>query len=185
MAEGCFCSECGNPIFDNKKRKFCSSSCSFWSRYDKTGGPDACWPWLCSLNHKGYGNAPDWMCDGRRSSAHRQAYRLTRGEPGALHVLHRCDNPRCGNPDHLFLGTVRDNMLDAVAKARPVAIAPGEAHRNAKLTDAAVVEIRASRARDADLASLFNVKRKTITAARTGATWRHVRHVLPEDEAAF
>jgi hypothetical protein len=183
MPEVRLCAECPNPLPTKRKRRFCCSACAFWAQYDRSAGPDACWPWTGNLNKDNYGNASGRLCEGRRSSAHRHAYRLSFGDPGPLHVLHRCDNTRCGNPAHLFLGTHRDNMLDAWAKGRPVAAAPGVANRNAKLSDAAVAEIRAGRARDAELASLFGVHVKTVKAARTGATWRHVRHVLPEDEA--
>lgn len=76
--------------------------------------------------------------------AHRLAYAAFHGKPGDKVVCHRCDNPLCCNPEHLFLGTQRDNLLDALSKGRmkaPVALS-GEAHPNAKLTEAQVAEIK-------------------------------------------
>ena len=117
---------------------------------------------------------------GKRTSAHRHAYKLRyQIDPGRLGVLHRCDNPACANPAHLFLGDQRANMLDAFMKGRPIVAAPGVANRNAKLTDAAVVEIRESGQRSSELARRFGVAMETIRAARTGATWRHVHHDIP------
>lgn len=75
-----------------------------------------CWEFP-SNNTDGYGVI---KVDGSDVKAHRVSYRLALGEPGALHVLHRCDNPPCINPSHLFLGTNHQNVLDRQAKGRSV-----------------------------------------------------------------
>ena len=162
---------------------------------DKSGGPTACWPWTGGRTKgkpgepeydKGYGMFIIVHEDGTREgrTAHSVVYEEYVGPiPEGHRVLHKCDNPACGNPSHLFLGTHRENMADAWAKGRPVCAAPGDANYGAKLTQEQVAEIRAGQARDAELAALFGVKRTTIWAARTGATWWHVRHTLPEDKA--
>lgn len=91
----------------------------FWQKVNKRG-PNGCWLYTGFLKWDGYG----WLAryiNGkvRYLTAHRYAWILTRGEPKkGLHVLHKCDNPPCCNPDHLWLGTHKDNMLDKKAKGR-------------------------------------------------------------------
>lgn len=87
----------------------------FWSKVDRSGGPDACWPWTRSLHTKGYGQT---SVAGVRAS-HRAAWILTNGPiPAGLCVCHRCDNPPCCNPAHLFLGSLGDNNRDRSIKGR-------------------------------------------------------------------
>ena len=85
----------------------------FWARIDRSGGDGSCWEWQGPLRD-GYGNTVRFGMNG----AHRVAWFLTHGDPGKLHVLHDCDNPRCCNPAHLHLGTHQDNMRDMVARGR-------------------------------------------------------------------
>lgn len=87
----------------------------FWSKV-KIGDPDECWEWQCS-KAKGYGK---FKVDKRSLGAHRISYELTYGEIGspALYVCHSCDNPSCVNPAHLWLGTNKDNIIDALEKGR-------------------------------------------------------------------
>jgi hypothetical protein len=89
----------------------------FW-RYVTRGDPDACWPWTGTHIKQGYGQISAGQ--GKRMIlAHRLSYEMHVGPVAAgLSVLHRCDNPPCVNPAHLFLGTKRDNTLDALAKGR-------------------------------------------------------------------
>lgn len=86
----------------------------FWAKV-RVGAADECWPWTGARAH-GYGRI---RTIGKRfCRAHRLAYALAHGDPGPLLVCHRCDNPLCCNPAHLFLGTVQDNNLDRDAKHR-------------------------------------------------------------------
>jgi hypothetical protein len=85
----------------------------FWSRIPRTTG---CWEWKAGCFDNGYGA---FKSQGKQYHAHRLVWELTRGKiPSGLLVCHKCDNPRCCNPEHLFLGTVSDNAKDAVAKGR-------------------------------------------------------------------
>jgi hypothetical protein len=90
----------------------------FNRRVDRSGGPDACWPWLGRIEPKGYGTM---AVGGRQRLAHRCAMALAIGEvPRGKLVLHACDNPPCVNPAHLRLGTQLDNMRDMVQRGRKV-----------------------------------------------------------------
>jgi len=81
-----------------------------------TVGHDGCWGWVGSIDHFGYGQIQH---EGKVQPAHRVSWVLARGPiPDGLCVLHRCDNPPCTNPEHLFLGTKKDNMMDAARKGR-------------------------------------------------------------------
>lgn len=134
-----------------------------------------CWVWVASIGQYGYGQL-GWkegesMKWGR---AHRVAYELYVGPvPKGVHVLHRCDNRRCVNPDHLFLGNHAENMRDMAAKGRRKGIAFGARNGNAKLIDADVLEIRSSYHRGTlqrVIAQRFGVSRATVS--RVIATWK-------------
>lgn len=85
----------------------------FMSKVEKT---DTCWNWKASCHKIGYG---DFRVGKNMRRAHRVSYTLFVGEiPDNKKVLHKCDNRRCVNPDHLFLGTQKDNMIDMIKKGR-------------------------------------------------------------------
>lgn len=120
------CEKCGQTFHTIKgafgtHRAFCGRGADlFWPKVDKSAGPDGCWLYMGFRKWDGYG----WLArkrNGKSSylTAHRYAWILTNGEvPDGLHVLHRCDNPPCCNPAHLFLGTHQDNMADKARKGR-------------------------------------------------------------------
>jgi hypothetical protein len=115
----------------------------FWSKVS-IQGPKECWPWVAAFrsNRPGYQYGAFWL-NGRHHPAPRVALMLSGvSVPDTMEVCHRCDNPQCVNPAHLFIGTGQENMDDKVAKGRQVK--GGRVH-TAKLTSEQVAEIRAAK----------------------------------------
>lgn len=149
----------------------------FWSKV-RVGGP-GCWEWRgAKKKRNGYGTA---RVGGRMLPAHRVAFAMLREPPGSLHVLHRCDNPACVRPEHLFLGTNADNVADRCAKGRSARLG-GERCPSSKLTNSEVVEIRARYASGGvsqmSLAVEFGVSQRAIGFITRGRTWRDLPVVL-------
>lgn len=169
--------------------------------YNKVAIGDGCWEWQAHRTPKGYGT---FRLDGRSIGAHRASWHLANGAiPDGLHVLHRCDNPACVRPGHLFLGTNQDNVDDRDSKGRlargashravmmavkadPAARARGERHGVAVLNEAKVRDIRESAARGAtqrEIARRLDVSRRTVGRVISRELWGHVEgSVLKEHE---
>ena len=131
-----------------------------------------CWLWTGALSKSGYGSLG---FKGRMWRAHRLAFYGFVGDIGDLHVLHRCDNPRCVRPEHLFLGTPADNAADKSAKGRTgVEKRSGELNNKAKLTEADVLMIRTSDKSGNSIAHELGVSRALVNMVRRGEIWRHI-----------
>ena len=145
---------------------------NFWPRVDQ--GPD-CWLWTGYKTAQGYGQIGIKRV---LRYAHRVSWELAYGQiPDGLCVLHRCDNPPCVRPDHLFLGTRADNTADMLAKDRHRTVPlRGDQNGNAKLTASQVALIRALYAvggiSQRQLARQFGVVQGTIVHVLAGRTWR-------------
>lgn len=122
-----------------------------------------CWIWTEKQNTKGYGVFR--ICKSKRMYAHRFRWELENGPiPKGLLICHKCDNPACSNPQHLFLGTYRDNFKDSVNKGRRQVISPG----SPTLTGWQVKEIRLSQSNLEELARKYSVSIATISRAKNG-----------------
>jgi len=144
----------------------------FWDRVDCSGGPDACWPWTAGTI-KGYGT---FYINNKPQYAHRFSYELIHGPiPDDLCACHKCDNPPCCNPAHIFLGTLADNIYDAARKKR---MARGERNSHSKLTKADVRQIRADYAAGLAsgkaLAKKYGMHDTTIYDVINRKSWKHV-----------
>jgi hypothetical protein len=141
------------------------------------GGEDECWEWQ-GATARGYGRI---SVRGVLTQAHRLAFELfVRPVTVDQVVCHRCDNRRCVNPAHLFVGTQRDNMYDMAAKGRRSTAtgSPGEAHPGSKLTANAVENIRhrfqGRRGEKAALAREYGVSDVLIGKVIAGVAWGHL-----------
>jgi len=152
------------------RQRFKTTEQCFWEKVRVSPG---CWEWIGALTGAGRG------CF-RGRSAPRVAWELVNGLPGDLYVCHRCDNPKCVNPTHLFLGTQRDNMLDMVAKGRrnPVCNAkPGENHHAARLSNNDVLDMRWLAGFGIELEVLAGSYNQTIRHTRrilSGERWKKI-----------
>lgn len=154
----------------------------FWAKVDKSSGQNGCWTWTASTDHDGYGQIGNGS--GRMVKAHRTSWELHNGPiPDGLHCLHRCDNPPCCNPSHLFLGTNADNMRDCAAKGRclaqahPERAARGASHGHVKLTEDAVTSIRERAERGEAQRAIgreLGVGQSAISKIVRRVNWKHV-----------
>ncbi len=152
----------------------------FWPNVQKS---DGCWKWIGAVNASGYGRL---SVSRVTRLAHRVSWTLHLGEiPAGKLVCHHCDNPPCVRPEHLFLGDQLANMQDMAQKGRAAIVRNvGTASGSAKLTDSAVLEIRARFAAGgvskAELARAFGVGEATIFRVVKNTIWTHL---LPEGAA--
>lgn len=136
-----------------------------------------CWLWLGASDPYGYGVVRVTPKPGRKKGialAHRLSFAAHKGDiPAGTFIRHRCDNPKCVNPDHLDAGTPRDNSADMVRRKRS---SFGERNGQAKLSDEKVRAIRADLARGRrvkEIAAEFGVTDFRIYQIRRGDGWRH------------
>lgn len=149
--------------------------------------PEACWLWIGAKNSKGYGTFYPGL-NQAYLIAHRVAWFLANGPiPRGMWVLHKCDNPLCCRPSHLFLGDQSANMQDMISKGRgalqthPELVRRGEASKSAKLTEKQVKQIRELRASgmsQSKLGRMFGVTKVQIRHIEKRTSWKHVIGLL-------
>ena len=190
------CPQCGRVFESYGNRIYCSRSCvakKYYSRlafniddlsehekferlkksfYQKVIIKDGCWDWKLSEGPGGYLNI---RYKRRKIMAHRASWIIHKGEiPNNLWVLHSCDNRRCTNPDHLFLGTPKDNAVDRQQKNRGQ---KGITHHKCKLSEKDVLEIKnllSSGLSCEKISKKFSVTNGTIWFIKHGITWKHL-----------
>jgi len=184
------CIVCGFKIFKplhcNKKewdnRKFCSHQCQYkgqinnlkdvW-KYIDIKGEDDCWEWLGHLVRGNYGS---FGINKKYYRSHRLAYTETYGPiPEGMFILHKCNNPKCCNPKHLYAGTQKDNMEQCKNDGR---VAMGEKHYKSKLTEENVLKIRSLYSTgnyyQRELGKIFGVGDITISDITRRKTWKYI-----------
>lgn len=192
------CAGCGVGFRRNSDtQRYCSRRCAlvlrnktpkrrpleerFWAKV-RRGGPDECWEWVSKAKHWfGYGRIGSGGWFGPCRLAHRVSWEIHHGPvPDGLFVLHRCDNPPCVNPAHLFLGTIADNVADAQSKGR-LRRRPGHQkgakNGNAKLSEDDVREIRRLRRAGAlcrEIACRFGITGTQVSVIEKRKQWADV-----------
>lgn len=148
----------------------------FWEKVEK-GKSGECWNWIGALSKGGYGNLG--LGTTGTIYAHRFSYELAVGVIAkGMFVCHSCDNRKCVNPKHLWLGTAADNAADRNGKGRSRGGVPlGEKHHCAKLNGTKVANIKARLAngeKQNGVAALFGVTPQTVFKIKQGKTWKYV-----------
>jgi hypothetical protein len=131
-----------------------------------------CWIWTGTITSRGYGQL---LSNNKKMYAHRAAFEAFVGDiPEGMVVCHTCDNVHCVNPDHLFLGTQKDNLQDMKEKGRSTA---GEKNKQSKLSEDDVKAIKHwlnHGVSEYQLSKSFDVSRSAINAIKLGKSWSHV-----------
>lgn len=183
-----FCERCTAKIIPSRKRsRFCGRVCSskfrvekyskdgVWKHIDASGGDRACWPWTGYKNESGYGiiQSKAFKESGSRL-AHRTVFFVVYNQrPEA--VCHRCDNPLCCNPKHLFAGTRAENNRDRARKRRS-AYTRGSKNPYSRLTESQVIELRQlyKKGRSAELARKYGISKLYVQQIANRAVWNHI-----------
>lgn len=145
----------------------------FWLKVDKSG---ECWEWTGGYTRDGYGQFRVWRSTCR---AHRVSYTIAYDDPGKLQVCHACDNPKCVNPAHLWIGTQQENVLDRHQKGRKAS----DIHvKSSVLSAAQVRDIIASGESVQDLADRYGINQASISYIKTGGSWKHLEWIQDRNE---
>lgn len=159
------CIQCNNEYqcINGHNDSYCSTPCRFWSKVNIIEGENSCWLWKPNVTKGGYGNIVN---GGQSRVAHRYSYELNIGPiPFGMLVCHKCDVRHCVRPDHLFLGTAKDNALDCAIKNRT---------NKSILTNEMVVDILADTRTNKVIAADYGVNSTTICNIKNNNIWKHI-----------
>lgn len=141
----------------------------FWGKVTHADDGSDCWIWMAGGKHAGYGG---FGINNKMNSAHRVAWELFYGEiPIGMMVCHKCDTPRCVNPNHLFLGTSKDNGIDMASKGRGA---------HSVLTPEQVSEIKYALKHNSydfsqsEIARKYGISKYIISRIALGKTWKGI-----------
>jgi predicted XRE-type DNA-binding protein len=143
----------------------------FFNKVNKT---HSCWEWTAGKDRYGYGSI---RINNKVLRTHRVSYQLHYGDFDiALFVCHKCDNKKCVNPEHLFLGTHQDNMTDKVNKGKQPNLI-GKNNPNTKLTEDNVIQIKKLLfvgMKQREIAQKYNVSQNQISQIKNNKAWKHI-----------
>ena len=150
----------------------------FWNKVEKSDS-GSCWEWKAAVLAGGYGQ---FFYEGKQQKAHRVSWIIANGEiPKGMVICHKCDNRRCVNPAHLFLGTQRDNVRDMMGKGRNNFISGwkpllGSRNPMAKIAEHQVHEIRelAGKIPYTKIAERYGISAASVCLIIKKINWSHV-----------
>lgn len=149
----------------------------FWQKVCKSADPNGCWVWTAAKDYYGYGVFSRSHYN-KSTRAHRAIWEILNGEiPKGYVICHKCDNPPCVRPDHLFVGTHKENMLDKVSKGRAAGQKKGENHTQSFLTEADVIrifELNQDGLTCRDIGKLLDIAEWSVSLILRGKRWGHV-----------
>lgn len=156
----------------------------YWSRV-KILGQGECWNWIGLISKNGYGRITFYK---KQFTSHRVGYFMANGAfPKRMFICHHCDNPKCVNPDHFFIGTALENNRDCASKGRsgpanhPERMPRGTATTFAKLNEEKIreiVELKRKGMSGPQIAARYGVTKNSIYNLFCGVTWRHLTQQL-------
>ena len=166
------CVRCGKVYIHKGKHTECSLECRLLNRIKIVNG---CWEWkdfICPMT--GYGKI---TYERKCMTAHRLSYIYHKGDiPPEMFVCHVCDNPKCINPDHPFIGTAKDNSRDMVKKGRHVSHL-GENNQCSRLTENQVIEIRrlcSEGVKQIEIGKMFGIDQCHVSDIKLRKLWKHI-----------
>lgn len=165
---------CQNKLCVNPTHLVIGDEARFWAKVHRLGDDD-CWVWIAAQDKDMYGK---FRVDGKDIRAHQYSWQLFSGRPvpPGIQVCHKCDHPYCVNPNHLFLGTTKDNTQDRHEKCRD---ARGEKIGSSKMNEEKVKEIRelyvTGNYTQDQLSNLYGVVQSVISSIVLEKTWKHVQ----------
>jgi len=168
------CPSCKLGFENQGRQEYCSLKCHF-SECENKQAPNECWPWIGQTNKAGYGF---FVHNNEKHLAHRVAFTLRNQMPvpEGLMICHRCDNPPCVNPQHLFSGTPADNAHDRALKRRHWNKG-GETSTNKKLSGNYVYQIKTNyltgKITMRQIAVFFGVAESTVQRIVRGISWKN------------